>query len=195
MNHNAVLLQLPLGLESTHQGVIDLVTMKALRFEGEHGDEVIVENIPPELLGRAEEAREQLLDAASLFSDELTEAILEERVTEELLHDAIRRGTLALEMTPVLVGSAYKNKGVQPLLDAVCRYLPGPVDTTTFALDLDQDEAEVALTNAYDLPLVMLAFKLEVSRYGQLTYVRVYQGTLSKGDTIVNIRTGKRFNV
>lgn len=195
LNHNAVLLQLPLGLESTHQGVIDLVTMKALRFEGEHGDEVIVEDIPPELLGRAEKAREQLLDAASLFSDDLTEAILEEQVTEELLHDAIRRGTLALEMTPVLVGSAYKNKGVQPLLDAVCRYLPGPVDTTTFALDLDQDEAEVTLRNAYDLPLVMLAFKLEVSRYGQLTYVRVYQGTLSKGDTIVNIRTGKRSKV
>lgn len=195
LNHNAVLLQLPWGLEATHQGIIDLVTMKAMRFEGEHGDEVIVEDIPAELLARAEEAREQLLDAVSLFSDELTEAILEERVTEELLHDAIRRGTLALEMTPVLVGSAYKNKGVQPLLDAVCRYLPGPVDTSTVALDLDQDEAEVALLNAPDLPLVMLAFKLEVSRYGQLTYVRVYQGTLAKGDTIVNVRTGKRSKV
>ena len=127
LNHNAVFLQLPLGLESSHQGVIDLITMRALRFEGEHGDEILAGDIPPELLSQAEEAREQLLDAVSLFSDELTEAILEERVTEELIHEAIRRGTLALRMTPVLLGSAYKNKGVQPLLDAVCRYLPGPL--------------------------------------------------------------------
>ncbi len=195
LNQNAVLLQLPLGLESGHEGVIDLVAMKALRFEGEHGDEVTVGDIPPDLLSQAQEAREQLLDAASLFSDDLTEAILEGEVTDELIHDAIRRGTLALRLTPVLMGSAYKNKGVQPLLDGVCRYLPGPADTTTYARDLDQDEAEVSLKNAPDLPLVMLAFKLEVSRYGQLTYVRLYQGTLNKGDTIVNVRTGKRSKV
>jgi len=195
LNQNAVLLQLPLGLESGHEGVIDLVAMKALRFEGEHGDEVTVGDIPPDLLSQAQEAREQLLDAASLFSDDLTEAILEGEVTDQLIHDAIRRGTLALRLTPVLMGSAYKNKGVQPLLDGVCRYLPGPADTTTYARDLDQDEAEVALKNAPDLPLVMLAFKLEVSRYGQLTYVRLYQGTLNKGDTIVNVRTGKRSKV
>lgn len=195
LNHNAVFLQLPLGLESGHEGVIDLVTMKALRFEGEHGDEVKMGDIPPEYLSRAEEAREQLLDAVSLFSDELTEAILEGQVTEELIHDAIRRGTLSLELMPVLLGSAYKNKGVQPLLDGICRYLPGPADATAFALDLDHDEAEVPLRNAPDLPLVMLAFKLEVSRYGQLTYVRLYQGTLNRGDTIVNMRTGKRSKV
>lgn len=195
LSHNAVFLQLPLGLESGHEGVIDLITMKALRFEGEHGDEVRMGDIPPEHLSRAEETREQLLDAVSLFSDELTEAILEGQVTEELIHDAVRRGTLTLELTPVLMGSAYKNKGVQPLLDAVCRYLPGPGDATTIALDLDHDEAEVALRNVPDLPLVMLAFKLEVSRYGQLTYVRLYQGTLNRGDTIVNMRTGKRSKV
>jgi elongation factor G len=195
LNHNAVLLQIPLGLEYNYQGVVDLITMRALRFEGEHGEEIHAGEIPPEFLNQAEEAREELLDAISLFSDELTEAILEERVTEELIHDAIRQGTLALRLTPVLVGSAYKNKGVQLLLDAVCSYLPAPLEATTIALDLDQDEAEIALRNAPDLPLVMLAFKLEVSRYGQLTYVRLYQGTLRRGDTIVNIRNAKRSKV
>jgi elongation factor G len=195
LNHNAVLLQIPLGLESHHRGVVDLITMKAMQFEGEHGEAIQIGEIPPEVLPEAEAAREQLLDAISLFSDELTEAILEECVTEELMHEAIRRGTLALKLTPVLLGSAYKNKGVQPLLDAVCRYLPCPLDAATAALDLDHDETEVTLMNAPDLPLVMLAFKLEVSRYGQLTYVRIYQGTLRKGDTIVNVRSAKRSKV
>jgi elongation factor G len=195
LNHNAVLLHIPLGLESDHQGVVDLITMKAIRFEGDHGENVVEEEIPAELLETAKAKREEMLDAISLFSDELTEAILDDQVTEELIHDAIRRGTLALELTPVLMGSAYKNKGVQLLLDAVCRYLPSPLDVTNEALDLDRGEALVKVQNAHDLPLVMLAFKLEVSRYGQLTYVRLYQGTLRKGDTIVNIRTEKHTKV
>lgn len=195
LNHNAVPLQIPLGLESNHEGVIDLITMKAVRFEGNHGEIITQEEIPSELLAEAKEKREQMLDAISLFSDELTEAILEDRVTEDLVHEAIRKGTLALELTPVLMGSAYKNKGVQLLLDAVCRYLPSPLDVTNEALDLDRNEALVSIRNAHDLPLVMLAFKLEVSRYGQLTYVRLYQGTLQKGDTIVNTRTEKRTKV
>ncbi len=195
LNHNAVLLQIPLGIESDHQGVIDLIRMKALSFEGEHGEQIVESEIPAEYVDSAENRREELLDAVSLFSDELTEAILEERVTEDLMHDAIRRGTLSLRLTPVLLGSAYKNKGVQELLDAVASYLPSPLDVSTIALDLDQEETEVALKNATDLPLVMLAFKLEVSRYGQLTYVRIYQGTLQKGDTIINIRSGKKSKV
>ena len=134
-----------------------------------------------------------MLDAVSLFSDELTEAILaEEPISEDMVREAIRKGTLALKLTPVLMGSAYKNKGVQPLLDAVVHYLPSPLDIENDALDLDQEEERVVLASVSDLPLVMLAFKFEVSRYGQLTYVRIYQGTLNKGDTIVNMRTGKR---
>ncbi|HQN17502.1 MAG TPA: elongation factor G [Syntrophobacteraceae bacterium] len=195
LNHNPVLLQVPLGLEAGHEGVVDLIAMKALRFEGDHGEEICSGEIPGELLTQALEAREALLDVISLFSDELTEAILEERITEELMLDAIRRGTLALKITPVLIGSAYKNKGVQTLLDAVSRYLPSPLDATATALDIDRDQAETVLRNAPDLPLVMLAFKLEVSRYGQLTYVRLYQGTLTKGATIVNMRNGKRSKV
>jgi len=193
LNHNPVLLQIPIGLESDHQGVIDLVSMKALTFGGEHGEQLIEAEIPAEFTDLARAQREQMLDAVSLYSDELTEAILgEEPISEDMVQKAIRKGTLALELTPVLMGSAYKNKGVQPLLDAVLKYLPSPLDIENDALDLDKEEERVVLGSVSDAPLVMLAFKLEVSRYGQLTYVRLYQGTLNKSDTIVNTRTGKR---
>jgi elongation factor G len=195
LNHNAVLVQLPLGLEADYQGVIDLITMQAVTFTGDHGEQLEAGEIPPTLLESARRHREQMLDVISLYSDELTEAILEERVTEELIHEALRAGTLSLRLTPVLVGSAYKNKGVQNLLDAICRYLPGPADVANSALDLDRGEIPVELVSTPDLPLVMLAFKLEMSRYGQLTYVRLYQGTLGKGGTIVNTRTGKKSKV
>ncbi|MEN6439410.1 MAG: elongation factor G [Syntrophobacter sp.] len=196
LNHNPVLLQIPMGLESDHRGVIDLVSMKALSFDGEYGEKITEGEIPAEFADLAREKREEMLDAISLFSDDLTEAILgEEPITEEMIHEAVRKGTLSLELTPVLMGSAYKNKGVQPLLDAVLRYLPAPPDITNEALDLDRDEEQIVLESVSDGHLVMLAFKLEVSRYGQLTYVRVYQGTLNKGDTITNTRTGKRVKV
>ncbi len=196
LNHNPVLLQIPMGLESDHRGIIDLVRMKALAFSGDNGEEITESDIPAEFADLAKEKHEEMLDAISLFSDELTEAILaEEPVTEEMINDAVRRGTLSLELTPVLMGSAYKNKGVQPLLDAVIRYLPTPLDIENEALDLEKDEEHIILKGDPTLPLVMLAFKLEVSRYGQLTYVRLYQGTLNKGDTITNTRTGKRVKV
>ncbi|MBF0549335.1 MAG: elongation factor G [Deltaproteobacteria bacterium] len=195
LNHNAVLLQIPLGVEANHQGVVDLITMTAVTFEGEHGDKIVESDIPAEYLDEAKLRREEMLDAVSLFSDELTEAILEEQVTPELIYEAIRRGTLSMRLTPVLMGSAYKNKGIQILLDAVTRYLPNPHEVTTQALDLDQDEEGVDLQSSPDLHLVMLTFKLEVSRYGQLTYVRIYQGKIQKGDTIVNMRTGKKVKV
>lgn len=195
LNHNAVLLQIPLGLENEHRGIIDLITMKAVSFEGPSGENLVESEIPADLIDLAREKREELLDAASMFSDDLTAAILDDKITEELIHGAVRAGTLSLQLTPVLVGSAYKNKGVQLLLDAVVRYLPDPLETTNDAFDLDRDEAPVVLRNAPDQPMIMLAFKLEVSRYGQLTYVRIYQGTLSKGDTIVNMRTGKKSKV
>lgn len=191
LNHQPVLLQIPLGLEGAHEGVIDLIRMKALTFQGAHGEQVVEGEIPEAFRRLAEEKREEMLDAVSLFSDDLTEAILEERVTEELVYEAVRRGTLSLRMIPVLVGSAYKNKGVQPLLDAVIRYLPSPADIQNVALDVERQEAEVPLEAGLDLPLVMLAFKLDVTRYGQLTYARIYQGTLNRGDAIVNVRTGK----
>jgi elongation factor G len=195
LSHNAVLMQIPIGLEADHAGVIDLVTMKAIRFEGSAGEELREGEIPDALRAEAEAARENMLDAVSMFSDELTEAILEEKVTEELIHDAVRRGTLSLDLTPVFLGSAYKNKGVQLLLDAVTRYLPSPVDIDNTAVDLSNDEAPIELASDSQKPLVALAFKLEDGRYGQLTYLRVYQGTLSRGSSILNSRTRRRHKV
>ncbi len=193
---NAVMLQIPIGLESELQGVVDLVTMKAIYFDGDQGQDIRYEEIPAHLQEQAEEKREELLDAVSMFSDDLMEAMLEESsIPEELIRDAIRKGTLSLQLAPVMIGSAYKNKGVQPLLDAVEQYLPCPTDVENIALDLDNKETEMKVSNNPADPLVALAFKLEDGRYGQLTYVRTYQGTLKKGDFIVNTRTGKKVKV
>jgi len=193
---NAVMIQLPIGLEGDLQGMVDLVAMKAIYFDGDQGELIRLEDIPAELREEAEAKREELLDAVSMFSDELMEAMLEEaEIPETLLHEAIRRATLSLELTPVMLGSAYKNKGVQLLLDAVAAYLPCPTDVENTALDLDKDETEVTVSNNPDDPLVALAFKLEDGRYGQLTYIRTYQGTIHKGDTIVNSRTGKKTKI
>jgi len=195
LGHNAVLMQVPIGLEAEHEGVVDLVTMEAVFFEGENGEHVVRKAIPEALHHESEAAREAMLDAVSMFSDELTEAILEEQVTEALIHDAVRRGTLSRELTPVFVGSAYKNRGVQLLLDAVTRYLPDPTEVTNSGVDLSNDDAPVELASDPNKPLVSLAFKLEEGRYGQLTYVRIYQGTMERGRAIVNARTKKRHKV
>ncbi len=197
LNHNAVLVQLPWGLENDFKGVIDLVKMKAYSFEGPLGDDVVEHPIPSEYMELAQKKREELLDIASLFSDELTEAILDDAVTEDLIHEALRRGTLSLKLTPVFVGSAYKNKGVQTLLDGVINYLPSPLDIPVEAYQLSEstESVPISLSPDPDAPLVMLAFKLEVSRYGQLTFFRIYQGRLRKGDTIVNMRTGQKVKV
>ncbi len=196
LGHNAVAMQMPIGLETDFRGVIDLLSMKATYFEGENGEQVRSDEIPENLLAEARSKREEMIDAASLFSDELTEAILEESpIPDALIMDAIRKGTLARKLTPVFLGSAYKNKGVQPLLDAVNQYLPCPADVENTALDLDHEEALVELLPDSSLPIVALAFKLEDGTYGQLTYVRVYQGTLAKGAVIVNTRTGKKVKI
>src|SRR5262249_36045481 len=150
-----------------------------------------VEEIPESLRKQAEEKRVEMLDAVSMYSDGLMEAVLEDRATPELIHAAIRKGTISLDLTPVFLGSAYKNKAVQPLLDAVTRYLPSPIEVVNEALDILQGEEKVTLDSDPSAPLVALAFKLEEGRFGQLTYIRVYQGQLRKGDTIVNSRTGR----
>jgi elongation factor G len=193
---NAHLLQLPIGLESDLVGIVDLVTMKAVYYEGDNGEKIRIADIPEAMLKHAQEKREALLEEVSMFSDELMEIMLEEGdIDIQLIYDAVRKGTLALQFTPVFVGSAYKNKGIQSLLDAVKAYLPCPTDVENFALDLKNEETEVRVTNDPDDPLVALAFKLEDGRYGQLTYVRTYQGVLRKGDTIFNSRTGKKVKV
>ena len=191
----AVLTQLPIGLEAAFEGNVDLVEMKAIRFAGSDGSDLQAIEIPAEMKELAEQRRADMLDTLTLFSDELTEAVLEGNETPELIHDAIRKGVLALELVPVFVGSAYKNKGVQPLLDAVTRYLPSPLDRPAEALDTERDEAKVALAADSSKPVVSLAFKLDEGRYGQLTFLRVYQGQLKKGETVVNSRNGRKIKV
>ena len=195
LGHNAVMLQLPIGLESDFAGVVDLISMKSIHFEGDDGELVVEKDIPTEMVDAANVAREEMLDVVSMFSDDLMEAILEERVTEDLIHEATRNGVLSMGLTPVFLGSAYKNKGVQKLLDAVNRYLPSPMDGENTAIDLANDEAPIVVEPKPEKPVVALAFKLEDGRYGQLTYCRVYQGTLKKGITIVNSRTKKKVKV
>jgi len=195
LGHNSVMMQLPIGLEADFAGVIDLVKMRACYFEGERGEHVVEKDIPEAMRDDAELAREAMLDAVSMFSDELTEAILEEKVNEELIHQAVRAGTLSMDLTPVFLGSAYKDKGVQKLLDAVNAYLPCPTDVENMGVDLSQDEAELRIESDPNKPLVALAFKLEDGRYGQLTYLRVYQGKLGKGSTIINSRSKKKHKV
>jgi len=195
LNQNAVMVQLPIGLEDKFEGIIDLITMKAMYFDGANGENIRIEEIPSEYLEKANEKRDMMLDNISMFDDALMEAYIEDHVTEELIHRAIRNGVISLELTPVFIGSAFKNKGVQPIMDAVVRYLPSPDEITNTALDLNNDEAEVVLTASDDKPLVMLAFKLDDTQFGQLTYVRIYQGTLKKGGEIINCRSGKKVRV
>jgi len=196
LGHNPVAMQIPIGLEADHKGIIDLVSMKAVYFDGPNGEDIRNEEIPEELRAMAEEKREELIDAATLFSDELTEAVLEEQaIDDNLLIAAIRNGVLKREITPVFMGSAYKNKGVQKLLDGVTALLPCPDEVNNQALDLSAHEAPVDLRADPSMPCVSLAFKLEDGQYGQLTYIRVYQGKLAKGDTIINVRTGRKVKI
>ncbi len=197
LSHNAVMMQLPLGLEAEHDGVIDLVRMQAARFEGPNGEDIVWGDIPENMVIEAEARREVMLDAVSLFSDDLMEAILEESVTEELVHDAVRNGVLSNELTPVFLGSAYKNRGVQLLLDAVVRYLPNPTDVVNEAIEILKggEERNFTLSNDSEADLVAHAFKLEDGLYGQLTYIRLYQGEVRKGSDIINTRTGKKVKV
>ena len=196
LGHNAVAMQIPMGLETDLQGVVDLVAMKAMYFEGDNGENIRVEEIPQNLLEEARARREELIDAASLFSDELTEAILEEKeIPAEMLYTAIRKGTLKRELTPVYMGSAYKNKAIQPLLDGVTLLLPAPSEVENVALDMNNNEEPVVLSSNSGKPIISLAFKLEDGQYGQLTYIRVYEGTVEKGCTIVNVRNGKKIKV
>jgi elongation factor G len=192
---NAHAVQLPIGLENDLLGIVDLVEEKAYYFEGPNGQDIKITDIPEELKAQASEKREALLDAVSLFSDELTEAMLEGTPTKEQVQAAIRTGVLSLKFVPVFMGSAYKNKGVQKLLDGVSDYLASPYDVENKAMEIDNEDNEIVLESDADKTLVCLAFKLEDGRYGQLTYVRVYRGKLEKGMTIYNSSNNKRHNI
>ena len=195
---NAHMMELPIGLEDKLEGVVDLVGMKAIYFDGPNGENLRIAEIPANMKADADKYREELLDAASMFDDSLMEEIMEkgyEGVEEAKIIAAIRKGTLAEQFVGVFCGSAHVNKGIQPLLDAVVRYLPAPNEVKNVALDLDNNEAEVTLVSDDTKPCVALAFKLDDGQYGQLTYTRVYQGKIRKGEELYNTRTKKRFKV
>ena len=158
LGHNAVAMQMPIGLEADLEGVVDLVSMQALYFDGENGEVVRVEEIPDAMRQEADVLREKIIDTASMYSDDLMEAALEGEVTRELLIEALRAGTLSREITPVFMGSAYKNKGVQPLLDAVTDLLPCPADVENQALDMNADESTVVLSSDAGKPPVCLLY-------------------------------------
>lgn len=191
---NSVMVELPIGLEDKLEGVIDLIRNRAVYFDGEGGQDVRYEEIPDELKDQAEEYRNNLIEALGDLDDEMAMAFLEgEEISEEEIIRVLRREVIACNIVPVHLGSAYKNKGVQVLLDNVVALMPSPVDIENEALDIDNDEAPVKLDSTdTSKPLVMLAFKLEDGRYGQLTYCRIYQGKLEKGVTIVNSTTNKK---
>ncbi len=196
LGHNAHMIAMPIGAEDKFQGVIDLIEMKANYYDGDNGEKLRVEEIPADLLAKAKELRHELVAAMGDFDDDVLNLYVEDKdVSVELLRKAVRKATLTLKFIPVMCGSAYKNKGVQLLLDAVASYLPNPAEVTNRALDQRNNEAEVILESNPDKPFVGLAFKLEDGRFGQLTYMRIYQGTVSKGDWIVNSQNEKKVKV
>ncbi len=193
---NAVAMQLPIGLEDEHNGVVDLVTMKAIFFDGDRGETVRFDEIPADMKDEAEEKRQEMLEAVSMFDEQMMEDLLEEKeIPEEAIHAAIKKGVQSLGLCPVYMGSAFKNKGVQVLLDAITRYLPSPLEAENMRAINLEDESTIQLKADPDLPTVAMAFKLTEEQFGQLTYTRIYQGRLNKGEQIVNVRTGKKLRV
>ncbi|MSR58785.1 MAG: elongation factor G [Planctomycetaceae bacterium] len=222
-------LQLPMGAEARFQGVIDLVQMRAVYFDGVSGEIVRREAIPQEFAAEAKAARAQMLETLSLFSDRLMEALLEEReIAADEIIPLIREATLAQNVTPVMMGTAYKNKGVQELLDAIIAYLPSPLDRVVEATDLSKKAKAVAVAAAVasdaeaaatagegdeaapptkpepvkvtlearpDAPAVFMAFKTVEEPFGQLTFIRIYQGKVTKGDSFTNTRLNRRVRI
>ena len=196
LNHNAVLMQIPIGLEEQHEGVVDLVKNKAIQFKGDQGETVEYVDIPDHLKEDSQKYRNEMIEKLADFDDTLAEKFLEEApISEEEIKKATRKACLDLKITPVFMGSAFKNKGVQACLDAVLDYLPTPKEVTNEALNLEKNEEKVPLPVDSAKPFVALAFKLEDGRFGQLTYMRIYQGTVKKGDFITNTRTQKKVKV
>ncbi|XP_028428772.1 elongation factor G, mitochondrial [Perca flavescens] len=201
LNHNAAFVSIPIGLEGNMRGIIDLVEERSMYFEGPFGQTIRYDEIPADFRAEAAERRQELVECVANADEVLGEMFLEEKIpTNKDLKAAIRRATVQRLFTPVLVGTALKNKGVQPLLDAVLDYLPNPTEVKNYAILNDEDVSETSKilmdpTRDSAKPYVGLAFKLEAGRFGQLTYVRVYQGCLKKGEYIINTRTSKKVRV
>ena len=194
---NVAVLQIPIGYEGDFTGVVDLLKMKALIWNGEElGAKFEVTDIPADLQEKAEDFRQQLLDVVSSYDDTILEKFMgDEEITEADLKTAIRRATIANEIVPVLTGSAFKNKGVQPLLDAVVDYMPSPLDLPPVHGTALKGGADVERTANIKEPFSALAFKIVADPHGKLTYFRVYSGTLNKGESVLNARSGQKERV
>ncbi len=193
---NVVPIQIHMGSGDNFEGVIDLITMEAIRFEGKDGEKIVREAIPAAYRDAAEKARHDMLEALSMFNDCMLEMLLEDQpVGESLIRRVIREATINRDIVPVMMGSAFKNKGVQPLVDAVCDILPSPMDRSSFARDHDNEGTETPLASDPDAPLVAMIFKIADESFGQLSYVRVYQGQLTKGQKYRNARTNRTLRV
>ncbi len=196
LSHNAHLITYPIGAEDQFKGMVDLVTMKAFYFDGDNGEKIREEEVPADIQSECTKYREDLIAAVGEFDEVVGNKYLEGQApTVDELRLAIRKATLSLNFTPVMTGSAYKNKGVQLLLDAVTYYLPSPSEKENIALDQNNAEAKLVLKSDSELPFVGLAFKLDEGRYGQLTYMRIYQGKVNKGDVIFNSANDKKVKV
>jgi elongation factor G len=189
---NVVPIQITMGLGEDFRGVIDLITMEAVTFEGEDGERAVRGPIPSQYTQAAERARHDMLEALSMFNDDMLERFLEEQpIDRDMIRHTVREATINRDIVPLMMGSAFKNKGVQPLMDAVCDYLPSPLDRSSFARDHDNEGSEIPLAADPDAPLVGMVFKIVDESFGQLSYVRVYQGTLAKGQQYRNARTNR----
>lgn len=196
LNLRPVLITMPIGLEENFVGVVDLLKMKAVYFEGANGEIVVEKEIPAELVEEAEFRRMQLIETLADFDDEIAEMYLSDvPIPTEKIIPILRKLTISHLVTPVYIGSAKKNKGIQPLLDGVGMFLPNPCERESEAFDLDRNEEKVKLDCDPNKPFVGLAFKLEDGRYGQLTYMRIYQGKVRKGDMIYNVKSKKKIKV
>ena len=193
LGDSPILMQLPIGEGDDFEGVIDLIKMKALYFDGSNGETVREEDIPADLQDEANKFRAEMIESISMGSEEMMELVLEgEDPSEDMIHNTLRTIVLNREATPVFMGTAFKNKGVQPLLDAVNRYLPSPKDRSVEANKAGDEEEKLALEPDPSKPFVGMAFKIVEDPFGQLTFTRIYQGTIRKGETYINQRTGRK---
>ncbi len=195
LGKNAVFTNLPIGTGENFEGIIDLVRMQAIYYQGASNEEIVIKEIPEEMMDEAQKYQEILMETASMFCNTLMESYLEGNVDVEVLKDAIRKATIARQMVPVLVGSAFKNIGSRVLLDSVIDYLPSPSDVTNTAYDVEHHDREIEIKSTRQGDVVAMAFKLENQQYGQLTYLRVYQGTIKKGMDLINLASRKRIKV
>ena len=194
---HAAAVQVPIGVEDQFRGVVDLIRMKAVYSEGLKGETIREsDDIPDDVRQLAFEKRNKLIETLADVDDEIAEIFLEEgEPTQQQIKAAVRRATISLKFTPVFMGSALGDKSIQPVIDGVCDYLPNPSEVENLALDRTRQEASVKLIPYNSLPFVGLAFKLEESSFGQLTYIRVYQGSLRKGSYVFNARTNKKVKI